>query len=164
MLVSIFLRDYVPLLKRKKSKYVYFDWISFSADNFKRWPTHKWTRTVIKKQHIYSKLHLFAVINEDGLESLQFVRETLNRGWCFFLSSAIVHQQRSRIQRDEDLVVILDNSRLNQSNSIFSFAILNQAKLLFPAPNSVFLNPIELLFCYLKKPLKTTRDYNKFAY
>lgn len=102
-------------------------------------------------------------MSADGIESIQFVRGTLTSAVIFhFLELTIESLKRGCDQRGAELIIILDNSKLSQSDPLFNFVILNSVKLLFTAPQSCFLNPIEMFFAFLKEPLKLVRCCNKY--
>lgn len=92
----------------------------------------------------------------------QFVRGILCKEVIFsFIKQAIdkltfwIDDSRMKI------TIVIDNSPLNHSTAIYNYAIMKGIGLLFTAPNSSFLNPIEMLFGKLKAPLKKRFCLNK---
>lgn len=159
----IFFRELRDLLNRDKPELFFFDWTSFSADNFKRkgWsPSTK--RSIVNTQYAYSCLHMLAVMCSRKVCAIQFIRENLNTEIIFsFLQEAFTKISRSQEYNNTNNIIILDNSPLNHNLALYNFAHSNKCSIIFTAPNSSFLNAIEMLFAKCKAPLKKVICLNK---
>lgn len=62
------------------------------------------------------------------------------------------------------VVVVLDNSPLSHIVSLINYCIHRRVTLLHTAPRSSIENPIEILFVFLKAPLKRTFSCSKWDY
>ena len=152
-----FFRYFADCFEVNPESICFFDWTSFASTNFKR---RSWTivgkKGVKSAEYKYSRLHMFALLGPTGLIAFQFVQGSMSREVVFsFLSKAIKEFIKRLMQAGQQLTVILDNSNMNCSIAVKEFASANQCKLLFTPPNSSFCNPAELLFAWIKIPLKS---------
>ena len=159
-----FLLNYVLRSKNPRSVFFYFDWSSFADSNFKRlsWSL-RGQKSLTHHRYAYSCLHLLALVSNERVEAYQMVRGTLCSQIVFnFLSGALDFLLQTLERQNCSAVVILDNSPLNISNALVHFCIRRRVTLLFSAPNSSFLNPIEMLFAFTKAPLKRRFSCSKY--
>lgn len=155
---------FTKFLSDPNTECFYFDWTSFAEGNFKKrcWAL-KGVRSVANKLYTYAGLHLLTIMSQQGIEAFQFVRGNLNSNLEFnFFSGAMINIRRKVALRIKRIVVVLDNSPLNNSNALINFVVDQKFNLLFTAPNSCFLNPIEMAYAYLKHPFKNMYSTNKF--
>lgn len=161
-----FYKYYTDLLIPSDIQCCYFDWTSFAENNFKKriW-AQRGDKPIVKSRYSYSNLHLFVLLGREKVFSFQFFKGRISSEIIFsFLSQSIIGIERFYGLQRNSLVVILDNSPLNQSLSLFNFMTIREIKLLFTAPSSSFLNPIEMLFAKVKQPLKSYMCLNKYSY
>ena len=159
-----FFERFLSILNDTREVVAYFDWSSFSEHNFQRksW-VQSGRRAVSNEVYVYAKVHLLAVISHQSVESVQFVRGNLSNQLIFdFLFQSIKKLLQNSPKRTSRFTIVLDNSPMNHSRAIKNFCLTNKVKLLFTAPNSSFLNPIEQLFAKIKTPLKQAFTMNKF--
>ena len=110
-------------------------------------------KSIVKDYYPYARLHLLALLGLNGIIEIQYVTGALNSPIIFDFLFQTLEKDAHHIGKD--LVGVLDNSPLNHSNAVRNLAWKNEFTLLFTAPNSCFLNPIELLFAKFKASLKT---------
>ena len=151
-----FFSQYIYFLQSRHHEVTYFIWTSFAESNFK---SRSWSlqgqKSIVQAKYHYCAFHLMALISRQRVECYQFIRGRLAGDVVFnFLSGAISNLRNLAQYRGKKLVVVLDNAPMNYSNAITGFCVSNQIKLLFIAPNSSFLNPIEMLFALIKSNLK----------
>lgn len=161
-----FFANYVKYLNNRRYDIVYFDWTSYSESNFKQ---NSWSlqgrKSIIHERYGYSALHFLAMISLEKVEAFQFIRGTLTSSIVFnFLSGALSRPEFIDSHRGRQLVIVLDNAPSNCSNALIALCVERRITLLFTAPNSSFLNPIEMLFAFLKSNLKKIHSINKFGY
>ena len=158
-----FLREYVGMLRCPRTEIFYFDWTSFSGNNFQ---ARSWSgsgrKSVVNDAYQYSKLHLLALLSLQGLIAMQYVTGSLNSPIVFdFLLRVLEKVTRKAHEEGNNVVIVLNNSPLNQATAIKNLVMQERFTLLFTAPNSSFLNPVELLFGKLKAGLKTKNSASK---
>jgi transposase len=159
-----FFDQFLSILNDTREVVAYFDWSSFSEHNFqkKNW-VQSGRRAVSNEVYVYAKVHLLAMISHQSVESVQFVRGNLSSQLIFdFLSQSIKKLLQNSPKRISRLTIVLDNSPMNHSKAIKNFCLTSKVKLLYTAPNSSFLNPIEQLFAKIKTPLKQAFTMNKY--
>lgn len=158
-----FLKEYLYDLSDADSLVFYFDWSSFSEKNFQ---SRSWSATgaksIVNNCYVYCKLHLFAVLGPDGVEAMQFVSGTLHTAIVFEFLLEVMGRISRRVHNDQkNVVLVLDNSPMNHSVGLKNYAASEMFTLLYTAPNSSFLNPIEYLFAKCKAGLKTKTGCSK---
>ena len=158
-----FLREYVRFLRDTDTEVFYFDWTSFSSQNFqaKSW-SESGMKSIVTDSYPYAKLHLLALLGPDRLVALQYVAGTLNSPVVFdFLFQVLCKVTRKAHQIGKAVVIVLDNSPLNHSKALKNLARYLRLSFLFTAANSSFLNPIEMLFAKFKAGFKTKNSASK---
>ena len=161
-----FLEEFAQRLSDCNSEVLYFDWSSYSDKNFQ---LKKWSlvgkKAVVDSSYLYARLHLFAILGRSGVIGFQIVRGNLSSEIVFrFVKRTLDFVFRRKSDFRERIVLVLDNSPLNHSMSLENFAVLKKVNLLFTAPSSSFLNPIEMFFAYVKQPLKESFATNKLRH
>ena len=159
-----FFERFLPMLNDPREVVVYFDWSSFSEKNFqkKSW-AKSGERAISTEIYVYAKIHLLAVLGHNEVESIQFVRGNLTSSLIFdFVSQSIESLLEKNHKRGVRLTIVLDNSPMNHSWAIKNFCLIKRVKLLYIAPNSSFLNPIEQMFAKVKSPIKQAFTMNKY--
>ena len=108
----------------------------------------------------YDKLKIFGILSKKGIFALRFLKGN-NSQMIFddFLIESIkniIHQ----IDEDKIPVIFLDNSPLHKSERLITFCRKNKILLVFNIAYNPQGNPIELLWRFLKIPLKSISSSN----
>ena len=160
-----FFCQYVKIMGDNITECLYFDWTSFAESNFKQkaW-AHGSNSAVVNTLYSYSKLHLLVILGPTKVITFQFVKGTLKSEIIFDILLSTFNNILNYIEGEvPPRVLVLDNSPLNHSTTIYNFFIDRNIKLLYTAPFSSFLNPIEFVFVKVKAPLKSIYCTNKYS-
>ena len=163
---SLFMKEYLHKLQDSNTEVHYFDWSSFSAQNFqqKSW-SMSGEKSIVNDSYSYSSLHFLALMGPEKVEAVQFVRGPLCSPTIFNFMREVIELVCERAHsREKNVVVVLDNSPLNHSLAMAGLTQHFQFSLLFTAPNSSFLNPVEYMFAKVKAGLKSKVSLSKLAY
>ena len=121
-------------------------------------------RDVVSKSYVHVKIHLLAMFSREKVESEQFILGNLNSSLIFnFIMQTVENWLRKNPKRRVRLTIVLDNSPMNHSWAIKNFCLIKKMKLLYTAPNSSFLNPIEQMFAKIKALFKQAFSMNKYV-
>lgn len=106
----------------------------------------------------YDKLKLFGLLGLEGVACLRFLFGR-NSQVVFddFLLRALLHLL-PRIPPRKTVVIFLDNSPIHKSRALADFCLRNGVVLLFGLAYNPAANPIELLWRFLKQPLRSRTD------
>ncbi len=152
-----FLKDFIRILERPTVHLFYFDCTSFSAGNFqqKSWAVAG-RKAVVGDVYVYKKLHMLAVLSHEGVKATQWVSGGLSSKIIFQFMLAFLREVQPDVRRRNGQAwLVLDNAPVNRSRALQTAALQFGFSILFTAPNSSFLNPIEYLFAKAKVPLKS---------
>lgn len=161
-----FLKDYIQILERPTADVFYFDCTSFSAGNFqqKSWAISG-KKAVVRDTYEYKKLHLLAVLGHEGVQAIQWVSGGLSSKIVFQFLLAFFQEKDQDVRGGRRQAwLVLDNAPINRSKALQTAAGRFRFGLLFTAPNSSFLNPIEYLFAKAKVPLKSVCGASEFGH
>ena len=151
-----FFVKYAELLYQKTTTIFYFDWSSFGESNFKKnaWST-KGVKAVSAEKYAYRQLHLLTLLGKMGIQNFQFIKGGLSAKLIFwFLHKSIQQFIEDKRNKTKKMVVVMDNSPLNNSKALKHYAYFTGVTILFPAPCSSFQNPVEMLYAKIKQCLK----------
>ena len=111
-----FMREYARVSRDTAVEVYYFDWTSFSRQNFQ---ARSWSgsgeKSIVTDSYPYSKLHLLAHLGPTWLVALQYVSGNLNSPVIFdFIFQVFVEITRKTHRNGKDIIAVLDNSPLNR--------------------------------------------------
>ena len=150
-----FLRLNLFYLYHPETYLVFFYWSNFFSRIFVKRGSRGSEKALATEVFLYSELHIFRVMSSHQLETSQFVKDTLRSPIFFSCLNNIMKNACQRNQEfGEDTWLIIDNSPLNHSREIKNRSRHMGFSILSTAPNSTFLNPIELLLAKIKSPPK----------
>ena len=158
-----FLTTYLHILTHEDQfELIFVDESALVPENFKRkaWFAKK-TSNVIKTKIKYEKISLFAAITRERLISFQFLQSGHSSStFAHFISSTLEVFQHS-IEPKKSLVIILDNSTIHHPTILHDICAESNCILFFLLPSVPELMPIELLWEYLKRPMRSMITYAK---
>lgn len=132
----------------------FFDVSGLSEDAFKKkqWVLRHY-KTNVKKLFTYNLTHILCVMTNQGDVLYEYIKGNLNNlDLVHFLKHAI---NRLRQKYDnKQLLLVVDNARMHRTQYFKSFCRYENIDLLYTAPRSPMLNPIEYLFRFLKTELR----------
>jgi hypothetical protein len=139
----------------KEFEIFWTDETSICPQNYKKrcWgPAGK--QTVISSNLQYTSLKIFGLISSSELYSMQIHKGSSSHSIFdnFIIESFKRYFRRS--SHSKIVTLFLDNSTLHKSKSFIDFCAKNKIFLIFNLPHCPTLNPIELLWRFLKSPLK----------
>jgi hypothetical protein len=111
-------------------------------------------QTVISSNLQYTSLKLFGLISSSELYSMQIHKGSSSH---LIFDNFIIESLKRYFRRSghsKIVTLFLDNSTLHKSKSFLDFCTKNRIFLIFNLPHCPTLNPIELLWRFLKSPLK----------
>lgn len=158
-----FLQVYLQLiLDEEKFEIVFFDESALCPSNFKKlaWRAtgdRSLTRTRIK----YEKIMLVGAMNRDGVVGVRFLHSSFVTTAFIDFALEILRHVAERERGRRQIVLFLDNAPTHRSTEFLQFCRQNGVIVLFNLPHSPQLNPIELLWEFVKRPLRSITDYAK---
>lgn len=144
----------IDYLKDDSKILLFFDITSINEDSFK---THKWSfrgkGTKIQKKFRYNLTHILAVISENNIEGIQFIKgNIINLDLINFLKR--VFQNIRKTHGDVKIGLVLDNATMHKTDCFIGFMQNKSINLVYTIPNSPMFNPIEFFFRFIKSKLK----------
>lgn len=113
---------------------------------------------VVRSNLQYDQTKLYALMSRKEAFSLQFLQDTSSH---FFFDTFIIESMKKLFENKNDrgiVVLFLDNAAIHRSRELFKFCETNKIILIFNLPYCPTLNPIELLWRYIKRPFKNMTD------
>lgn len=161
------MRDFLDLFvfllfNENKFLLVFVDESSIHPNNFKK---RAWRRTgsrgVVRSRVGYEKVMLVGAMSSKELLALQFIRS----GFCGDTFAHFIFEvlRELRVVREEKRTVIVfaDNATIHVGENVQAICAHFQSVLLLNLPAHPALNPIELLWEFLKRPFRTRSSYPK---
>lgn len=150
------------LLLEEESEFVAIDESTICPSNFKRrgWRM-KGTDVIVRSAIKYEGVSLLAAVSRNRLEAIQlFLSHPTSEDFIDFVRS-LVHKFRTQNRTDRPLVLMLDNASIHRSRRLAAFCRKNGVLLFYNMANFCALNMVEYFWCFAKRPLRTTTDYDE---
>lgn len=103
----------------------------------------------------YDKLKIFGLLSKTGIFALRFLQGSNSQAIFDDFMIECIKKIVREIDEYKIPVIFLDNSPLHKSENFLKFCKLNKVLLVFNIAYNPQGNPIEILWRYLKHPLKT---------
>ena len=126
-----------------------------------KWIKEDIQRNVITGRNRGRKVNVWGAINWKWKWTLHIFEENLYTEMYLTILTDMLPEMRSIT--DENIVIQMNNARVHWSINSLKFYRENKIRVIDWHPNSPDLNPIENLWCFLKKQIRRSKIYKKSA-
>lgn len=164
--IRTFLDVFVFLLQSQEDFLVVFvDESSVHPQNFKRRAWRKsGSRGIVRSKVGYEKLMIVGAMTQDELLAVQFLRHGFRSSTFAHFLFRVLKELRTVRNERRTIVVFADNATMHISEETRRTCSYFRSVLLLNLPGYPMLNPIELLWEFLKRPFRTQSSYQKYPH